>query len=165
MKENWEIITSIAALFVAFASLGVSIWAWNRPLPADPTAIPTLGSANDPFELKDDACGRAFFEFLDSNDGRKIRIIAEVDDGFARIYEDPDNPAMGLALAIPATGSLEGVERDVLNFRPTPEGLRGLSRQYSWELSGYFANEGLVSVKENDALRLVTWIDAVTAVS
>lgn len=116
---------------IALLAAIVSYAAWKRPLPADPTKIPTFGGENGSYRDIDDGLnGERFFQFLDANPGRKIRIAVRIVDPSVKVEQDPSNPKQGHSVSIPCKPAL------------WEDG--GM-----WTLEGYFANYG-TSVGRNN---------------
>lgn len=156
-------VTAVFSLVAAVAAIIVSVYVWQRPLPADPTAIPTIGSVAQPFVIDKGAGGREFFEFLDQNAGRKVRIVAYVDEpGGVELVNRDGLTATGLVVSL--NGDAE--PRDYLNIEGVTEKLPALYQESgTWRINGYFANEGPVSARMGVVQRFITAIDIVTAVS
>lgn len=135
----------------------LSYQAWTRPYPADPTQIPTYGLPNAPVVVGPPGSGRALFDFVEANAGRKVRINVELDPSYYEISGvDANGPDQGYFAA-----TMEGCEDGPLRGRdpfvcpmnllevldPDEEGRVGLFfQQGKWRLSGYFASNGYVSV-------------------
>jgi hypothetical protein len=156
-------VTAVFSLVAAVAAIVVSVYVWQRPLPADPTAIPTIGSVAQPFTIDKGAGGRVFFEFLDQNAGRKIRIVAYVDElSGVELFNREGLTATGLVVRL--NGDVE--PRDYLNIEGATDSLPAVYLESgTWRINGYFANEGPVSDRMGVVQRSITAMDIVTAVS
>jgi hypothetical protein len=163
---------AIASLSLAVSAVAgvVSYKAWTRPAPADPTYIPTFGQSGKPETIDAGEGGRRFFAFLDRYPGRKIRIIARVDDSQVTIQPKENEEIRSTYFYIHRkcpTGQECLTEYDALDIRGTDKDeKRGLvSSSGEWILEGYFANYGLVVERNNASERAITAMDIVTAVS
>lgn len=156
-------VLAVLSFVAAVIAIIVSVYVWQRPIPADPRAIPTIGSVTEPFVIDKGAGGTEFFEFLDQNAGRKVRIVAYVDElGGVELLNRDGMTATGLIVSLNGDDGF----RDVLNVKGATDGLSALYMESgTWRINGYFANEGLVSARMGVAQRFITAIDIVTAVS
>ncbi len=173
-----DTVLSLIGLIVAAAAFGLSWVAWQRPLPADPRDIPSFGSGKQAKVVDGGRRGRELFKFLDDNEGRLIRIVAELDG--VPVRNDDVNSLEGTALLVPGPDCPEDVvvpesaaevDTDVCNwllleFETRPEEDTGLFwNSGAWYVKGYFANVGYVDTSANlDSyhVEVVSLVDAVT---
>jgi hypothetical protein len=167
-KLSIEDKIAVASLLVSLIAFGFSFHAWRRPLPVDPTVIPTFGGSGNHAEINAGEGGRRFFAFLDKYSGRKVRIIAWVNHYQGNAEDAPDDyievNREGTEFTI-RHKKCRDCNEDVLLIRGTAKGNPGLQRRPGLILEGYFANNGLVSWREGLLYWEIYPMDIITAVS
>ncbi len=160
---------AIASLIVGLGAIVLAWLAWTRPFPDDPTQIPSWGSPGSQREIANPAEAQVFFDWLEENTGRKVRIFIDLDaDYFAAREADPNNPNhdYDLGYSGPSEGGFDiqsstcpdspYIDTELARYTGYPcrtnrlivdtsDGRRGLStldRRGVWNLQGYFANTG-----------------------
>ena len=171
MIAGLSLVVSAVAGYYGYAAykLGESAYdlsyqAWTRPIPADPTILPTFAAKDgSPEAINAGEGGRKFFEFLNRYSGRKVRIIAWIDD-------DPNNPkdvqvkAGGTHLEI--RPECKDCDLDILDIKGTGKDRPGLwINSGAYVFQGYFANNGKISHRQGIAHWEIYAMDIVTAVS
>jgi hypothetical protein len=152
-------IIDIASLVVSCVALVFGFIAWSRPLPTDPRDVPSLGQPDAPLLIKTNgAGGQEFFQFLDRNQGRLVRLFVALDEDL-RSGVDPvrGDQFTGSGFTVPGPECpnvpLEQMKSGTcdkyhLMLKGAAEG-SGLSDSYGWQLRGYFASDGRVDTRQN----------------
>jgi hypothetical protein len=162
MGDRISIMIALISLFVSATALGISWTVWKRPPPADPTLIPYFGQIGNSRTIDSGKNGDQFFAFLDKYAGRKIRIMAWVEEGKGVEVKQEKNQNTTIEIL----RHCKGCTSDVLIIEgKDTAGLSGLQWNSGHVLEGYFANYGRVSARMDVIHRAITPIDIVTAVS
>lgn len=150
-------------------ALVFAVLAWQRPIIPDTQQIVRLGTPDNPHIINNDDEGRDFFEFIDENQGRKVRIFAFIDQNTVEVIRNSEGDFTGFWLKDPSNLS----EREKLLSNTDQLMVHGVGSENaglytssgSIFLSGYFASEGTITVRQDTTVRSITVIDIVTAVS
>jgi hypothetical protein len=185
-----EVANFVAAtsLIAALAALILAYQAWTRPVPADPTKIPTWGAPAEPRVVDTPETALAFFDFLEENAGRKVRIFLDLDADYFGLPDAPWAPSeSGFSIPISANhyttsdrGACPNYQIDEIskalgdqncvigNLSIEDVGGDRIGLFYekgNWRLRGYFADIGFIGIFTATAAYTVTPLTAIEAVS
>jgi hypothetical protein len=176
------LVLGTASLLVAVVAMVLAYAAWTRPYPADPTQVPTWGAGRDVDRrvLEGPADARAFFDFLEDNAGRKVRVQVDLGEYFAEstgTWIDPDESGFHAPSPDCQDRSLSDLSGfvggdpacefvDTLVVQGISEDRPGMFYEHGrWRLSGYFASSGFVGMGmgfHEYAIMPLTTIEAVS---
>lgn len=186
--------SAIASLVVSLIALVLAYQAWTRPVPADPTRVPTWGEPARPRMIDSTASAQSFFDFLDNNAGRRVRLFLQLSDDYvggvdgARAPNESGFHLISSSTYYTADGSNgTGGGDPCPDYRPDEmdEALTdrrciilqlqildvgperpGLYLEHgNWELTGYFADVGFVGIWQATAVYSIKPLTAEESVS
>lgn len=154
--ELLSFVVSLLSLAVAVLAGVLSYQAWIRPVPADPTQVPTFGTAGAPAVVHSADDANAFFSFIEDNAGRKVRLNLVLDPEYYGI--EPTDTLSEAGFAVPS-GACPDRRRPLREVDPyaceflllevlqLSDERRGMYLEHGqWELNGYFASNGYVNI-------------------
>jgi hypothetical protein len=140
-------VVSFTSFVVSLVALIIAIMAWRRPFPADPTAVPSFGSAAQPKNLDDSKVMKQFFEFLRKHAGRKVMLYTNMAARPEEIRRLPDDMTTDALNAREASNGTR--DRLYVPRRPDNANAIGISYQHGlWHLRGYYADAGVVDIAQ-----------------
>jgi hypothetical protein len=172
-------LVAVASLLTALIALLLAHQAWKRPYPADPTQIPSWGSPANPHVIGSPVQGQEFFDFLQKNAGRKVRLAIDLDPSYFGNPEDRPYDPDETGFYVPSPDCMLDPPTGVVEFSPSEDcpflwlfirqvggDRRGLYWQEGgWHLSGYFASLGFQRTSFHASNYAITPLTDVEAVS
>ncbi|GAA4882723.1 hypothetical protein GCM10023203_38040 [Actinomycetospora straminea] len=132
----------------------LSYQAWKRPVPPDPTQIPTFPIPGQSDLISDASQARALIAFIQQHEGRKIRIRVKLDPSYYTSRSSMDTPTES-GLLVPTQDcpvrplselTTQDCNLEALEIQGVSPDRHGLVYAHgNWSLDGYFASSGFIN--------------------